>query len=651
MSVSNLNDAERAQSAVMNEPTSIERRKMSVATHMKYRPDIDGLRTLAVLPVVLNHIGVPGFWGGFVGVDIFFVISGYLITGILIRDIALDRYSLFEFYRRRILRIFPALFVMLTIVSLLACFFMLPGELVRYAKSLGATTLFSSNILFFSEIGYFAPAAKLKPLLHTWSLAVEEQFYIFWPIALLFTIKGRIIGINKFIVAISFASFAVSCWLVTSNASAAFYLLPARIWELSLGALIAVIPFRPRSRWMNEVIGWIGLALIGYAVRRFTEATVFPGPSALLPCVGAAMLITSGSAGTILSRLMSTKVMTFIGAISYSLYLWHWPVIVFAEIALFLSPSWQVMVLEIFLSLVLATLSWRHVEQPFRMGVSEWKTPSVILCGCAIMLLTGFLAAILYFTNGMAARFSANQLRVAAYQDIDGDALYRGGTCFAVGSQKYSLSCLKARNAELPVLLLAGDSHGAHYWPGLKTHDSEVSILQATRTGCKPVIYPRDKISVCAKFFRNIFIGWLPHHHVDRLVLAGRWTVQDEPLIEATLRNSAVRSARPLLVGPVPQYTTSLPRLLVFAELRHQPNLPQTSMNKDIIKIDQVLRRVANRTNTQYISMVDALCNRQSCRTWAAPNTPMQFDYGHFTAEGSLVAVDSALWPAIALHK
>ena len=213
---------------------------LGAKSSLRYRPDIDGLRALAVTPVVLNHAGVPGFWGGYVGVDIFFVISGYLITKVLLNDIEAETYSIAKFYRRRILRIFPALFAVLAFTTVLAVMFMLPGELRRYASSLTGAAAFFSNIVFFLETGYFEPAARMKPLLHTWSLAIEEQFYVLWPLLVTVLATYRMTALRAAIVAVCVISFAIAVFLVEHNQSAAFYLLPSRAWELGIGGLLAV---------------------------------------------------------------------------------------------------------------------------------------------------------------------------------------------------------------------------------------------------------------------------------------------------------------------------------------------------------------------------------------------------------------------------
>lgn len=607
------------------------------AVHGPYRPDIDGLRTLAVLPVVLNHVGVRGFMGGFVGVDIFFVISGFLISGILTRDIQAGRFRITEFYRRRVLRIFPALFVVLAAVTAATFAAMLPGEMIRYARSLGATILFGSNILFWSEAGYFDQASHIKPLLHTWSLAIEEQFYILWPLLLLLTARARRGVTVGVIAAITLISLGVSIVMVGNSPTDAFYWLPARAWELSIGALVATMAHSIRWRWLNEALGVIGLGMILYAIKFYNQETAFPGAAALVPCLGAALLIATGATGTWVARLLSIRPVTFIGKISYSLYLWHWPVIVFAQIGLFLPKTPAVMAGEIALSIALATLSWRYVERPFRTR-PNWPTRSVLLGALAAMALGLGVTAIMLAGKGFPQRFTPKELAVAAYEDLDGDALYRRGTCFVVmpGDRFDPKLCLTRREPAKPALLLLGDSHGAHLWPGLAQQRARYEILQATHSGCKPVLYPDSATGECQRFFRTMLGSWIPRHPPSALLIAARWRLSDLPLVDATLRDPRVRRANPILIGPIPQYSTALPRLLVFSERRHDPDLAAQAYDFEVFTTDRALNAAAHRHGIPYISLVQTLCgtNVNRCGRWAE-GVPLQFDYGHLTGEGS----------------
>ncbi len=621
----------------------------SAAAH-GYRPDIDGLRALAVIPVVLNHIGVRGFHGGYVGVDIFFVISGFLITGILVDDLAAGQHSIARFYRRRVLRIFPALFAVLAAVTAISCVTMLPGELIRYARSLAATTWFGSNILFYSETSYFAPASDIKPLLHTWSLAIEEQFYILWPLLLAAIGPARRALLRLTIVAVTIASFAAALAMVAGDKSAAFFLLPARAWELSLGALLATSAVTIKRRWLNELLGVAGVCMILYCIKAYSETTPFPGAGALLPCVGAALLLLTGASGTLVGRLLSLGPAVFVGRISYSLYLWHWPVIVMATIALFLPATPAVMAAEAAVSLALAWLSWRFIEQPFRRGVSGWRTPRVLIGGAAAIAVALVIAFGIIAAGGAAWRFTPRQLAVGAYEDLDGDRLYRSGTCFAVGPHdKFDAAhCLARGDVAKPALVVLGDSHAAHLWPGLALQRARFDVLQATKAGCKPVLYPASERGTCQRFFRDMLGRWLPAHPPDVLLLAARWRESDLTLLEKTLADPRVRAAHPVLIGPIPQYATSLARLLVFANRRGDPALPERALDREVFATDRRMRAIAARHGVPYVSLVAALCRKgPDCREWAAPGIPLQFDYGHLTAEGS-AAVVQAIMPQIA---
>src|SRR5271170_7070352 len=373
---------------------------------VKYRPDIDGLRAVAVLLVLAYHVGIYRLRGGFVGVDVFFVISGYLISSIILSDLDSSRFSIASFYERRVRRIFPALFVMLFGTAVLAYKFFLPSEFVDFGKSLLASTFSFSNLYFLHQSGYFDAPAAMKPLLHTWSLAVEEQFYVFLPLFL--------IGIRKFfpskqrliIICVALLSFSISAVGAFRNHDATFYLAHTRAWELLLGTLLTMdcFPAITGALWRNLAASW-GAASIFLAGLLFNPATPFPGAAALLPCVGAALIIAAGKTGpTLVGRVLSFRPVVFIGMISYSLYLWHWPLIVFqgtdALLISGLSPKLTKLVI-IFASFVLATLSWRFVEQPFRahrfgisrgnvFGLASFAASLLLILGAGILVAKGF---------------------------------------------------------------------------------------------------------------------------------------------------------------------------------------------------------------------------------------------------------------------
>ncbi|EJN08096.1 acyltransferase family protein [Herbaspirillum sp. YR522] len=613
-------------------------------SHQAYRPDIDGLRAVAILPVVLFHIGFPGFFGGFVGVDVFFVISGYLITGIIVRELRQGTFSIADFYRRRVLRIFPALFVMLLVVSVLAALVMLPAELLRYGKSVAATTLFSSNILFYSESGYFAPDSHTKALLHTWSLAVEEQFYLFWPLILMALSTSRQTAIRWGAVIITVVSLGWSVWLLKHDATATFYLIPTRAWELMAGALVAIFPGLPANRrWLREVLAALGLLMILVAIKFYNDSVPFPGAAALLPCVGAAAIILAGSGGnSLVGRLLSWQPAVFIGKISFSLYLWHWPVIVFTQIGLLREQTWTVKVIELLASFVLGTLSWRYVERPFR-HVSAAVPNRQVLGRAGVAIALGLVVGLLYVVpQGWPQRFNEQQLAAARYETYDGDHEYRGGTCFVVGdNQKFDAAqCLQTRSGS-PNLLFIGDSHAAHLWPGLQAEAGAagINVLQATHTGCRPAIADlAQPKGACQKFVSQIVTEWLPAHPVDVVVLAGRWTRADLPGLPKVIAAARQHAKRVVVVGPIQQYVSALPRFLVRASSNQQQAAAQ-GLASGPFALDPQLREVAVGAGAQYFSLIGALCAQRSCKVTVDNGVPLQFDYGHLTVEGSRYVV------------
>jgi len=341
---------------------------------MRYRPEIDGLRGIAVAAVILFHAGFSLFSGGFVGVDVFFVISGFLITSIIVEDLKTERFSVIQFYERRGRRILPALFVVMAACVPFAYRILSPDDLKDFAQSLAAICLFASNVLFWGESGYFDTQADLKPLLHTWSLAVEEQFYVVFPLLLL---AGWRLGrgvILALIAAVAVASVFTSINEVRNFPSAAFYLLPSRAWQLLVGALASFLAARwpsaalrqPAVRLAAEAVGWVGMLMIVLALFLFDERTPFPGINAALPTVGATMVLLGGTDRTTLGRMLAWRPLVGLGLISYSAYLWHQPLFAFTKHALLADLPTDLAVVLCAVTVVLACMSWRYVEQPFR---------------------------------------------------------------------------------------------------------------------------------------------------------------------------------------------------------------------------------------------------------------------------------------------
>jgi len=374
---------------------------------MKYRQEIDGLRSVAVFPVILYHAHLSVFPGGFIGVDIFFVISGYLITSLLVRDLEAGNFSIKNFYERRARRILPALFVVMAATYPIALLWMFPLELNDYVQSIVATTLFSSNVLFWLESGYFAQEAELKPLLHTWSLAVEEQYYILFPplLALLWRAPRKWIVIGLAFIAAAIVSFACAMIYVQTRPDAVFYLLPFRAWELLAGALVAILLHR-KSIPSNSGLSALGLVMIGCGFI-FASDQLWPSYIALLPVIGTTLIIVFASPVRGVGRLLSLPIVVGVGLISYSAYLWHQPILAFMRLRSLHELSTAENIAAVVVTFLLAILTWRFVERPFRTyrdGLPIVSTKAITTVATAVALVLMVPALAIDRTDGLPNR-------------------------------------------------------------------------------------------------------------------------------------------------------------------------------------------------------------------------------------------------------
>ena len=332
---------------------------------MKYRHEIDGLRALAVVPVIFFHAGFELFSGGFVGVDVFFVISGYLITTILIEDIEKKRFSIVNFYERRARRILPALFFVMFVCIPFAWMWMLPDPLENFGQSIVATTLSANNVLLYLTSGYQDLASGFKPLLHTWSLGVEEQYYLVFPLLLLLTWQlGKGIFLLS-IIALSVLSFSLSEWLSRENSEAAFFLIHTRAWELFFGSIAAFVVQKQGVK-KNNLLAFVGLSAIFFSIFFYDETTPFPSVYTLVPVLGVVLLVLYADKETVVAKLLSIKGFVGIGLVSYSAYLWHWPLFAFSKIYQQTEPSYLINMMLIVATFILSYVSWKYIEKPFR---------------------------------------------------------------------------------------------------------------------------------------------------------------------------------------------------------------------------------------------------------------------------------------------
>lgn len=628
----------------------------------RYRSDIDGLRAVAVLSVVFDHLRMR-FSGGYIGVDVFFVISGYLISAVILTDLEKGLFSFAWFYERRIRRIFPALFSMLAVTTLLAYRYLAPSDLESYSRSLLAALFSVSNLLFWHQAGYFDAPSAAKPLLHTWSLAVEEQFYIFFPILLVLVRRWFPKRLKEVILGISVLSFALACFWVRRDATTAFFLAPLRAWELLLGTMLSqsYLP-EVRGRAMRNAASLLGILLILIPALAYTAATPFPGLAALPPCLGAALIIAAGENGpSLIGTVLSWRPFVFIGLISYSLYLWHWPILVFQNSSALLLDSSEpnsrlVKIAVLLVSLLVASASWLLVETPFRQGRLRPDRRTLFLASAAATASISVLAVGFVASRGMPSRFSAEALQVSAYGSYHPHSEWREGTCFLSAADKFSqfdpAVCLHG-DSRRHVLLL-GDSLAAHLYSGLSTVYPEVEFWQANAGNCLPFVNeptPPVNAQNCLKLSAYIFGNFLLHHHPDEVLLSAHWGDPDLPELEHTVAWLQQRGMKVTVFGQTFEYDLDLPRVL-FAAIRDKN--PEEVRRHWVAKnrnLDREIGQLARQKwRTGYISEFEDLCGPvtdlhpeppsgevQGCPIYAASGVPLIFDRFHLTAAGSVL--------------
>lgn len=488
-----------------------------------HRTDIDGLRAIAVLPVLLFHAGIRGFSGGFTGVDVFFVISGFLITGIIYGELESGTFTIARFYERRVRRIFPALFVLLAAVFAIGLVVLVPPDLKMLGKSTVATAVFASNIFFYRQAGYFDTTAETKPLLHSWSLAVEEQYYILFPLLLMVVHRRWRGALLPTIVAGTLISFAISVVLVSRSQTAAFFLPQSRIWELLMGSALSLAP-----RLKNSALAFAGLLSIVLAILLLGRGTPFPGFAALLPCAGAGAILLCGE-GTAVGWLLSLRALRFVGKISYSLYLWHWPILVFAKflygdvLGLFGSS------LCLGLSIVIATLSWRYVETPFR---KRGRSPAQALFASVSMIAAAIALGCVAMT-GLPSRLPRDAAEAAR---ISQEPFAQAPGCLIELGRNPKGFLSQCLGPNPPQTVLWGDSHALQYAGGLHQRLGP-SFRQAVRGGCAPIdLTPvrseRRPDQDCAQFNAAILQALVVSPEVRTVVLSGRWARFDFPFVD-----------------------------------------------------------------------------------------------------------------------
>ena len=603
--------------------------------NINYRAEIDGLRALAVLPVIFFHAGFEWFSGGFVGVDVFFVISGYLITTIIISEIAEGKFSIVNFYERRARRILPALFFVMLVCLPFAWFWLKPGDLINFGQSLIAVSIFSSNILFWLEGGYFANAAELNPLLHTWSLAVEEQYYILFPVFLLFTWRLGIKWVLTLLAIVFVISLGVAHWGAFNKPSPNFYLLPTRGWELLLGVFAAFyLKYNSyfKSHNINQTLSLIGFGMIFYSIFAFDETTPFPSLYALVPTVGTGLLILSAVPNTVVHKLLSFSPIVNVGLISYSAYLWHLPMLVFARHRLPGELSDLLMIILCAASMIIAWFSWRYIEKPFR---DKKRTTRNFIFIFSLLGILGFSTIGLYLYKS---------INILDDWTLD----VRQHHCLLQGDSEtvHSESCFENNEG----YLLWGDSNAASLSIGLRDFfkKNSISFTQLTQSGCPPIFDLTELIHRKSCNDVNIkVLNKINEKGYKRVILHAAWFHQHYPLSQSEfkekfektiIRLKEVSEIELTVIGNSPRWSDSPYQIDKYGEesvvrgsiLFHKP--------LEVWDIDSVMRALSDKHGFLYVSLIDEVCMNSNDQLYCPLGVSDKYfyrDWGHLSRVGS----------------
>jgi peptidoglycan/LPS O-acetylase OafA/YrhL len=626
---------------------------------MDYRREIDGLRAIAVIPVILFHAGLPFFSGGFVGVDIFFVISGYLITSVLFRDIKSGGFSFSYFYERRVRRIAPALLLVMFVSVLLSWFVLLPADMKAFSQSLVSITLVSPNLFFWLQTDYFSPAAEMNPLLHTWSLGVEEQFYIFWPLIILFIWRFELKRQAVFLIALCSVSFFAMEYARTENASFAFYQFPTRAWELILGALAAVfLSIRDERNFgphISNTMSLLGLVLIFISVVWLDKKSGYPGVWTLLPTSGTFLLLVFCQRQHIVTKLLGHKWLVAIGLVSYSAYLWHQPIFAFSKHYLVAPASWQLITCLVFVSFVLAFFTWRFVETPFRSASKVGHRHLYTALFAALLFFMGF-GLLGHFSNG----FDGRNVDGVSLRDIGARLQPNYGLSRECDSDILHLeACVYGAQ---PDTALWGDSYAMQLAPALTGESNSLSLVQYTLSSCRPLLglsimggeYSVDWSQRCIKFNQSAYDRIVANDQIKRVVVSSMFLFSGYSLYDGSelrdydskvVETAVVESLRRLkssgkeviIVSPMPSNGRDIGRCLARAKIAGEDlnscNFKRSEWSSEFLEGRAVVSRLAAE-GFKVLWLDEIFCGAEVCQT-AFEGTFLYRDKGHISISGA----------------
>lgn len=651
--------------------------RQAYLSHPKYRHDIDGLRAIAVLAVVAFHAFPSWFKGGFIGVDVFFVISGYLISTIIFENLDRGTFSFAEFYARRIKRIFPALILVLVACFAFGWFALLADEYKQLGKHIAAGAGFVSNLVLWNEEGYFNNSAETKPLLHLWSLGIEEQFYIIWPLLLWFAWK-RNFNLFTIIILVAIASFVLNVKGVKQDAVATFYSPQTRFWELLSGSLLAWVALYNKDAVANiknkidgylafimhrekqeadgktlaNVFSFFGLLLLVYGFWRINKDLSFPGKWALIPVIGTVLLLTAGSKAFINRTILSNKIAVWFGLISFPLYLWHWPLLSFARIVESEVPSRNIRIAAVLLSIVLAWLTYKVVELPIRFGKYGKAKVTVLV---VLMTIIGYIGYNAYERAGLGFRLkdrqafteyfenSAPMWRFATRQGIfeayrtacdfyDFEA-HRSGKATKVPVSNISSTCYTRDKNKSHSVFIWGDSHAKQLYYGLnKRLPNDWQILQVASSGCPVSIVANDSSNNYCEKSNFVALESIKFSKPDVVIVTQKGGLNLSIASDIKNKLNAVGITKILFLGPVPHWTADLPKIISRQLWIATPQRTFIGIDKDVIATNQRLKTEYLANGLFYVDAMSLFCDDTGCLTrigedrLAGITTP---DYGH----------------------
>ncbi|HAW8443934.1 TPA: acyltransferase [Escherichia coli] len=622
---------------------------------INYRADIDGLRAIAVVSVLIYHAFPNSLTGGFVGVDIFFVISGYLISGLIIKQINYGSFSFSDFYARRIKRIFPALVLMLIATTVAGYYIMMPSDFATLGQHVIASSLSFQNLLLLNESGYFDSSSELKPLLHIWSLGVEEQFYLVWPFALIaiyrFSKKPYI-----WIALVTAISF-VACVIETkSNPSWAFYAPWFRLWELSTGALVYVVSAQAKPVYggKSDIISMIAFTAIAYSVFNFHSDSNFPGVKSAIPVIGSALLIGFCGSSYLSKLFLSDKRMVYIGKISYPMYIWHWPILSFY---FYMSPELTGLqdslarVSILLVSVALSSLTYHFVETKIRNSKGH-KSSAIVgtLCATTIIITTtGFVS---YRNEGFPDRFGNGLAMLSSPIKFEWEKHVRGDKCHIMGDEDIlKLSDQREDNcvsSSKHSVVLWGDSHAGASYPGVefvaKSKGYEVTQITGAKRG--PLFNVNKYVDEQSRQAIEIIAKTKPSY----VILDARWYVYGAPdFVAGKISESIARirtsspNSKVVVIGQVPEWNGSLQASLFQLGKTGiiMPKYTEFGLNKKTTTYDSELSARLKQMGVWYVSPTEIMCSENGCLTSVGkkPTDLTAIDYGHLSRAGSIYMI------------